>query len=565
MAADKKIEKYRNVTREISLEFRRDDEFKLLEPEKAFVRWYIKAKYGSDGTAIISDGKKDGGIDALIENNKEIFVFQSKYETSLKVSLITRDEYAAFRELARMFLGKNTASEFQHWLGTIRTELIPHYQHIFDLCQNKSKPVKFIFFTTKRNNFGDNEYFEVDDIQNISSLWYLYAEGFTPPVGKIEISFDKVWFSESENGGYKTYIGLADLKQFRRLMNIDINDRLFAQNVRTDLHTKVNESIRKTYESEPDIFWLCNNGIYIVCSKVISHGNDFTLTFPSIINGSQTLHSVKKSTINHSCNIIVRILEMDLENNPTLLNHVIRRTNTQNTMKVINLYAFEHNQLCIALFLEKFHIFYERREKEWGNERKLVLPEYIPVRIKDLAQWLSIRDETIGIGTARNKVSALFDYPNYDKIFLGFDKDFNTEIYKELLDLVWIGLLVDNLSKHLPVRQKSFATIARLFLVKTIFVSVKNSTELHEKISIALSDHRFGKRHLPDNIKSMFSDIIKNIDTYQKNIIKDFPNKDLSNLFKDDKLITSLFSTICDEKEVDKISQVILSNIDRIK
>jgi len=43
--------------------------YRFHPPEKAFVEWYKVARFGTSGQIRLLDGKSDGGIDALIQNN----------------------------------------------------------------------------------------------------------------------------------------------------------------------------------------------------------------------------------------------------------------------------------------------------------------------------------------------------------------------------------------------------------------------------------------------------------------------------------------------------------------
>jgi len=448
------LKKFKQAAEELSKELKTGI-FKTYKPERAFAEWYIQARFGNTKTARVFDGKKDGGIDALVEAGNTIYVLQSKYEVTAKVSLVLRSDISAFQNLARKFKEPSCEGEFFSWLTTVDATYRPMYEKTHNTALQSPKNVRFIFITTKRNEFGKDDYYETEDIQKISSLWYLYSEGFTPPTETVMLTLKNAW--HTENGRYKTYVGLADVRSFIQLMKEDENERLFAQNVRTNLHSKINEHIRKTYEEEPEVFWLCNNGIYIVCKKVTAEGDDHYLTYPSVINGSQTLHSISESTKKHSCKVLVRILEMDILGDPKLLSDVVRRTNSQNTMNVINLFAHDTPQINIATYLDRYKIFYERREKEWKNERRTLLSSYIPVKSKELAQWLSTSDTTIGLGTARSAVAELFNDSNYRSIFGAFGRDFQTHAYEDLVLLLWSGLFIGHLISYLPADLKNFA------------------------------------------------------------------------------------------------------------
>jgi hypothetical protein len=309
--ARKTLERYRQAAKEIRRHLD-SQKYRTRPPERAFVEWYILARFGQSNEVKILDGKKDGGIDALVETPGKLFVIQSKYEVRPKVGLVTRSEIAGFEKIATRFCDKDAESQFQEWLQTVRPQYRGIYKDIRRRAMRRQSDVRFIFVTTKRFQLEESGLVEVDEIQRVSSLWYLYSEGFTPPAEFIDLTLESAWHTASEDDEFKTYVGLAEVTGFLHLMDEDKNERLFAQNVRTDLSSKINRAIRETYEKDSDRFWLGNNGIYIVCKKVIPSGNTYHLIYPSIINGSQTLHTIHSSRERHPCAILVRILEMDV-------------------------------------------------------------------------------------------------------------------------------------------------------------------------------------------------------------------------------------------------------------
>lgn len=509
------------------------------------------------------DGSKDGGIDAVVSSNGTSFVLQSKYEVVPRVSPISRKEVSDFESIAQRFKDEASDGEFSKWLKKVRPAIQPHYKKLRNLAQQNSHKVRFVLITSKRFQLEPSELIEVEDAQNISSLWYLYREGFTPPTEYIELGLESAPPREEE--GFTTYVGLADVKDFLRLMEDDKNERLFAQNVRTDLRSQINKDIRRTYEEEPDKFWLGNNGLYIVCKNVTSTGNTYRLTYPSIVNGSQTLHSVFSSSKRHSCKILVRILKMDVLGNPRLLSAVIRRTNTQNPMKLINLSAHDPFQLNIARYLDRFKVFYERREKEWTNEKKTMLVDYVPVNIKDVAQWLSTLHQDIGFGRARSRVSELFQTRFYKQIFGDFDTELKSSAYRDLSQVVWSGLFVHTLLYYLPYNTKKFGKISQLLLVRAVYDSIQQSTDLRSKLDSLLNSHSYGTHSIPSPTRSILKRYIKQFVKIQKTVQKRDSNIDFSNFFKRDDLTRNAYRRVCSHTSLKRLAKSLETHIDKIE
>lgn len=534
------------------------EKFRADAPEQAFIKWYVNARFGklSNGSQVSCDGANDGGIDSIVFQDGGAVVFQMKYETTPRLGVVRRDELAGFEKIAKIFTEKDRKDDFDLWLGTVRPDLKANYRKLFSLPRDA---LRFVFVTSKHCELTST-CVEIQDIKKILSLWSLYREGFTPPTEAIKLVLENTWYAKSQNG-FATYVGLADVQDFLRLMRDDKNERLFAQNVRTDLRSPINQEIKKTYEKNPEEFWLGNNGIYIVCRAVNASGARFDLTFPSIINGSQTLHSIAASDKRHGCKILVRILEMDVVGNPKLLSEVIRRTNTQNPMKLINLWAHDPLQLNVALYLDKYEIFYERREKEWINEKKNIMPGYLPVKIKELGQWLSVLDPSIGLGRARSRVSELFQENFYDQIFGAFDSELRSQRYKELALAVWAGLLIKSFVRTVPTKRRSLAQIPRLLLIRAVADSIRPDKSLREEVLEALRLHKIGKHKIPGEVVQRFKFALSKFSAAQKKAQLKNSILDYSNFFKLDKYSADAYASAFSPAKIKALTKALLKNL----
>ena len=538
--------------------------YRRVPVERAFISWYVQARFGAVPDATIVDGESDGGIDAIFHNRRHWTVLQSKYEKSAKVQTVKRDEVSAFEQLAALFADGSREDEFRDWLGTVRGELRPKYEQLRRATLRAPSDTRFIFLTTKRFELGESELVTVEDIHRIAALWHLYSEGFTPPTESITLRLESSWETPSADNGFMTLVGLTDVAAFLALMEDEDNEALFAQNVRTDLRSQINKGIQRTYEQTPDTFWLGNNGLYIVCKDIDKRHGQYKLLFPSIINGSQTLHSIRHSKVRHPCNILVRILEMDAQGNPTLLSSVIRRTNTQNPMKLVNLSAHDPLQLNLARFLDRFHIFYERREKEWANEKKGRLADYVPLNVKDMAQWLSTLHPIIGFGEARSNVSALFQTEHYKRIFEGFDASFTSPDYSAVPLVTWSGFLAKNLPRNLPSRARSRARIARLLLVRATYDAVRGSVLLRAEIPHLLDQHRFGRTAIPGAALVQYKEMLSIFARLQKIEERNDPGKDFSNFFKSDSLTRKAYRRGCSARRIRALRRALEQGLSRV-
>lgn len=75
------------------------------------------------------------------------------------------------------------------------------------------------------------------------------------------------------------------------------NTDLLARNLRYHVPGRdIDNAIKKTIESDPDSFWLKNNGITVVCEDFEIDGKQVKLRNFSIVNGGQTTYILHKST-----------------------------------------------------------------------------------------------------------------------------------------------------------------------------------------------------------------------------------------------------------------------------
>ena len=540
-------------------------DYRLLKPEKAFIQWYVFAQFGKrigEPDIAIVDGPGERGIDAIVSANKETFVLQMKYEVIPRVSSVSSRDVRDFEKLSRIFHDEDPDVKFFDWIDTVRPQIKNRYKHVYDMIKRDPQSVRFVFVTNKLCSLEQNNLIEMEPAQNILALWDLYRDGFTPPTDSIEIKLSDSWSIDNER--FRTYVGLADVLDFLRIMEDDKNERLFAQNVRTDLRSKINASVRETYEKETDKFWLGNNGIYIVCKRAVQEGKVFKLYYPSVINGSQTLHSVAASDKHHSCQIMVRILQMDVTGDQKLLGEIIRRTNTQNPMKLVNLAAHDPYQLNIARYLDRYKIFYERREKEWKNEKKDLLTDFIHIDIKELGQWLSLLHPNIGFGTTRARVSELFQDKYYEEIFQCFDRELTSFLYNDMVLIVWSALLIREMLYELNRKQRLAARVVQFLLIRSIYDAVVSNKKIKNKVPRMLEQHKFGRKKIPNQLTNFIKKIVVDLQKIQKSQQTKEENVDFSNFFKRNKLTMEAFKKVCKNKYSASLSELLYSVIDKI-
>ena len=225
-----------------------------------------------------------------------------------------------------------------------------------------------------------------------------------------------------------TSIVFAKVKDFTDYMKKDPFDLFFARNVRLWLgNTSPNEDIRATFEHEPREFVFSNNGITLLCE---THHHDpgpreLRITNPRVVNGSQTLHSVRHvQGPSDLARVMVRIIEIPpvdpndvaaaTERRRAIISKISTRMNQQNPIRKWNLVANDEFQYALARYFRKRNLFYERRAKEWSVRKVELTPVGVQrgPKIKELAQLIASYhwdDKNLGPVTAKRTVDGLFE------------------------------------------------------------------------------------------------------------------------------------------------------------
>lgn len=126
--------------------------------------------------------------------------------------------------------------------------------------------------------------------------------------------------------------------------------RLFQRNIRNPLGvTAVNRTLVETLRKRPEYFWYFNNGITVLCDKVITGPRgDLEMEGASIVNGAQTVASVHEAyqqTPDAVTRARIGVRIISLTDCPDGFDHdVTRTTNTQNRVEPQDFIALEKVQ-----------------------------------------------------------------------------------------------------------------------------------------------------------------------------------------------------------------------------
>ena len=345
-------------------------ESNLAKDEYAFNYWILSRMYSMD-EEIIPDcitEYNDKAIDCFVhyEESKELFIIQNKYYG--EETRVSRKEVADFLVTP---LSKLRANEYK------KSERL---QTIYNKAANDSEyKIHFHFYTANENKSDDIESLIKDfNSEAHSEECFINAEYFDLPAiyeqyyGKNyheNISFDYplgtinkgTFASLKEEYGieqmYEAYYIVTPVCEIYRMIQKaeEKGYSIFEKNIREYLGkgSKVNTGIVKTLQSETERknFMYYNNGVTVICEKIgtsyIDQGGGvrrIPLHNPQIVNGCQTVSSIKEVLQNHvgdirkdfkDVYIMVKALvisEIDKPENKKFSEKVVKFTNSQNAI-----------------------------------------------------------------------------------------------------------------------------------------------------------------------------------------------------------------------------------------
>jgi len=411
------------------------------EPQ-AFGRWFAELFFMRPRDIFVSDGSKDGKIDLFFttDNGKTVLhhVLNTKFTKEFN-KIAPPSFYQEIKYFWQAF--ENKAARSVYLEKAVKQELRPRYKQLFERYDNGAAELMFV--TNHRRNDAHFEQvksipflkvFHMDDLIQCLVDDIDGAMPRTPPISLNGIN--ALLPADQADTEVATSIVFARLVDFIRYMENDPFDLLFNRNVRVAISTtrsKVNRGIRDTFKESPKEFAFSNNGITMLCEKQHYDPGQKVLTLenPRVVNGSQTLHSVR-DVPNPSANarVMVRVIQIEPPRGDALDRKILRRkevigkiavrSNQQNPIKSWDLASNDEFQLELFRFFRSKNFFYERRDREWrqrSRELKSVGILY-GTSIKRLTQLIASfywSKPRLGPAVAKN-VADLFEGDLYERI-----------------------------------------------------------------------------------------------------------------------------------------------------
>lgn len=360
------------------------------EPQ-AFGRWFAELFFMSPRNIFVSDGSKDGKIDLFFttDNGKTVLhhVLNTKFTKEFN-KIAPPSFYQEIKYFWQAF--ENRTARAAYLEKAVKQELRPKYRQLFERYDNGAAELMFV--TNHRCNDAHFEQvrnipvkvFHMDDLIQCLVDDIDGAMPRTPPISLNAVH--ALLSADRADTEVATSIVFARLLDFIRYMENDPFDLLFNRNVRVAIsisQSKVNRAIRDTYKTNPKEFAFSNNGITMLCEKQLYDPGQKVLTLenPRVVNGSQTLHSIR-DVANPSPNarVMVRVIEIEpprgdaldrkIQRRKEVIGKIAVRSNQQNPIKSWDLASNDDFQLELFRFFRNRGFFYERRDREWRQRSR---------------------------------------------------------------------------------------------------------------------------------------------------------------------------------------------------
>ncbi len=202
---------------------------------------------------------------------------------------------------------------------------------------------------------------------------------------------DSIEFGKLKDAG-QVYVVLCSADSLVRIITNDdglIRANIFDDNVRDyQGETDVNQEMEATLSANPVNFVLFNNGITIVCDKLVSKNRELIIKNPQIVNGCQTCNSLykvkRKGNDLSQVQVIVKVIEAT---KPEVTQGIVKGTNRQNIVyeeafETIRRYHKELEDFFNIMQTEGFcKVYYERRSKQYARDNTVKPYQKISFRV----------------------------------------------------------------------------------------------------------------------------------------------------------------------------------------
>ncbi|MBQ9488029.1 MAG: AIPR family protein [Selenomonadaceae bacterium] len=398
----------------------------------------------SDFEEIIVDGCSDGGADIILSDpNSEdcdLVIGQSKFHKR-----ISKDEVLNSLQKMVSFYNEMKAGHYEQFNPRVQSRFLA-----LNAETGEDSKIHFAFYTSApapKNFNADNikqqilSQFPNSDAVEISILFAadISKEIETADAMKQIVEQGKILVDEKDNFLlYNDNAAIVNVSAFSiKQLYAKYNITLLAHNLRYHISGgKIDSEIKATIEKNPELFWVKNNGITIICDDFRIDGREVHLKNFSIVNGGQTvyvLHKSKKLDENHdfwlSCKIIKTAGTTAEEKNKFSL-EIATAANAQKPIKPADLKANAPEQNSFKQAMREIGIFYQTKRGE--NIPKQFSDAYLHTKLLDVGKLCLAAIFQLPC-KSRSKPSAVYEDQYYNPIFNAKTQKQFAKICKELL------------------------------------------------------------------------------------------------------------------------------------
>lgn len=326
---------------------------------------------------IVVDGQYDGGVDILLSDpnaeGADLVIGQSKFYTVIQYE----DVLNAMIKMALFY----------------KDMIRGHYEQVNSIVQRRfmtlqseigeESKIHFVFYTSAPQSGIHRDRIErkfreqFTGISNIE-VSILFAGDIEDEIKESEsrrptIESGKICIDKRDNSllyGEDAAIVNASAFSIKQLY-AQHNTNLLARNLRYHVAGRdIDKAIAGTINTDPDSFWLKNNGITIICDHFEIDGKEVKLKNFSIVNGGQTTYMLhKNANINSEHDLylpckIIKITGNTEDEKTSFVLSIAKAANSQKAIKPVDLKANSPEQVRFAQTMREVGIFYQTKRGE---------------------------------------------------------------------------------------------------------------------------------------------------------------------------------------------------------
>lgn len=393
----------------------------------------------------ITDGGKDGGIDALFNDptseNNDLIIVQCKFYQN---SILTEDDIST--EIEKI---SNTIDDLQACRYSDYNErVVSAYTNARSQMADDGD-VKIVVFTAfnptdKRARNRIEKYVRKNHPE--VDIEFEFRSDIEDQIELIENGKSLVDYDEltiDAKGNYLQYEESVIVNISARSLQ-DLSSRrrngLLGMNLRYYIRKKeVDSGIERSINRNPENFWYKNNGIVVICDDYEIDGKVLKLWSFSIVNGGQTTNRIAHANIEKDfylhCKVVKTKCDMSVKGNETqqkeaFVLNIAEATNSQKKIDTADKKANTPEQNNLRERLASQHVYYVTKRGD-----KVPMKQYSEPYESTTMQMvgkLGLAGILLLPGSARSNPARMFQSGYYEQIY---GKNVNERVIADLLKI----------------------------------------------------------------------------------------------------------------------------------